>query len=115
MRYILYLVFFTAISLSTYSQTGKVEGKITDLKTGKTLSGVSVTVVGNSKGVATDIDGHFVLALPTSKPQIIRVSSIGYQTKEIENVEVAPNALSNLDVILETATKTEAEIVIRTK
>ncbi|HEV8083252.1 MAG TPA: TonB-dependent receptor [Chitinophagaceae bacterium] len=114
MRYILYLLFFTAISLSTYSQTGKVEGKITDSKTGKTLSGVSVTVVGNSKGVATDIDGHFILVLAASKPQIIRVSSVGYQTKEIENVEIAPNALSNLDIVLETATKTEVEIVIRT-
>lgn len=114
MRYILYLVFFTAISLSTFSQTGKVEGKITDSKTGKTLSGVSITVVGNSKGVATDLDGRFVLTLPAAKSQIIRVSSVGYQTKEIENVEVNADALINLDVVMETATKTEAEIVIRT-
>ena len=89
MRYILYLVFFTAISFSTYSQTGKVEGKITDSKTGKTINGVSVTVAGNSKGVATDRTGDFVLTLPAGKPQVIRVSSVGYQTKEIENVAVA--------------------------
>ncbi len=114
MRYLLYLVFFTSISLSTYSQTGKVEGKITDSKTGKTLSGVSVTLPGNSKGVASDLDGRFVLTLPASKPQVIRISSVGYQTKEIENVEVAANALINLDVVMESATKTEAEIVIKT-
>ncbi len=114
MRYLFYLVFFTAISLSTYSQTGKVEGKITDATTGKPLTGASVTVAGNSKGVASDLDGRFVLTLPAAKPQVIRVSSIGYQTKEIENVEVANNALTNLDVVMETATKTEAEIVIRT-
>ena len=114
MRYILYLFFLTAISLSTYAQTGKVEGKITDSKTGKLLSGVSVTVVGNSKGIATDQDGHFVLTLSASKPQVVRVSSVGYQTKEIENVEVSANALINLDVVMETATKTEQEIVIRT-
>ncbi len=113
MRYILYLVFFTAISLSTYSQSGKVEGKITDSKTGKTLSGVSVTVAGESKGVATDLDGRFVLTLAAGKPRIIRVSSVGYQTKEISNVEVASNALINLDVVMEPATKTEAEIVIK--
>ncbi len=114
MRYILYLVFFTAISFSTYSQTGKVEGKITDSKTGKTLSGVSVTVVGNSKGIATDQDGRFVLTLPAGKPQVVRVSSVGYQTKEIGDVLVNADALINLDVVMETAVKTEAEIVIRT-
>lgn len=114
MRYLFYLVFFTAISLSSYSQTGKVEGKITDATTGKPLTGASVTVAGNSKGVASDLDGRFVLTLPAAKPQIIRVSSVGYQTKEIENVEVANNTLTNLDVVMETATKTEAEIVIRT-
>ena len=114
MRYILYLVFFTATSLSTYSQTGKVEGKITDSKTGKALSGVSVTVVGNSKGVATDLDGRFVLTVPAAKPMVIRVSSVSYQTKEIENVEVNADALINLDVVMESAAKTEAEIVIRT-
>ncbi len=114
MRYILFLVFFTAISLSTYSQTGKVEGKITDSKTGKTLNGVSVIIVGNSKGVATDQDGRFVLTLPAGKSQVVRVSSVGYQTKEIENVEVSADALINLDVIMEAAVKSEAEIVIRT-
>ncbi|MEP6845483.1 MAG: carboxypeptidase-like regulatory domain-containing protein, partial [Panacibacter sp.] len=114
MRYILYLVFFTAISLSTYSQTGKVEGKITDSKTGRTLGGVSVIVVGNSKGIATDQDGRFVLTLPAAKAQVIRVSSVGYQTKEIENVAVDANGLINLDLVMETATKTEEEIVIRT-
>ncbi len=55
-----------------------------------------------------------MLTLPAVKPQVIRVSSVGYQTKEIENVAVAANALSNLDVVMETATKTEAEIVIKT-
>ncbi|MEP7253965.1 MAG: carboxypeptidase-like regulatory domain-containing protein, partial [Ginsengibacter sp.] len=114
MRYILYSFFLTAISLSTYAQTGKVEGKISDSKTGKLLSGVSVTVVGNSKGIATDQDGHFVLTLPAGKAQVVRVSSVGYQTKEIENVEVNANSLINLDVVMETATKTEQEIVIRT-
>ncbi|MEO8108735.1 MAG: TonB-dependent receptor [Ginsengibacter sp.] len=114
MRYLFYLVFFTAISLSTYSQTGKIEGKITDATTGKPLTGASVTVAGNSKGVASDLDGRFVLTLPAAKPQFIRVSSVGYQTKEIENIEVANNTLTNLDVVMETASKTEAEIVIRT-
>ncbi|MEO6636857.1 MAG: carboxypeptidase-like regulatory domain-containing protein, partial [Ginsengibacter sp.] len=114
MRYLIQIVFLTVISFSGFAQTGKVEGKISDAKTGRILSGVSVTVVGNNRGVATDMDGRFVITLPASKPNVVRVSSVGYQTKEIENVEVGPDGLINLDVVLETATKTEAEIVIRT-
>ena len=112
MRYIVQLFFLTIISFTAFSQTGKVEGKITDSKTGKALTGVSVTVSGNNKGVATDIDGRYVLTIQASKSLSITVSSVGYQTKEISNVEVAPNALINLDVVMESATKTEAEIVI---
>lgn len=114
MRFVIPLLILTIISLSTYSQAGKVEGKITDSKTGKALAGVSVTLAGNQQGTATDLDGRFVLTIPAAKSQIIRVSSVGYQTKEIENVEVAADALINLDIVLQEATKTEAEIVIRT-
>lgn len=114
MRYITYLLFCTFFSLTAFSQSGKVEGKITDSKTGKPLTGVSITVSGNNKGVATDLDGRFVITLAASKPHTIRVSSVGYQTKDVENVEVSANAIINLDVVLEAASKTEAEIVIKT-
>ncbi len=114
MRRIFYLIIITIFSSSSYAQTGKIEGKITDSKTGNPLSGISVIVAGETRGVATDVDGRFVLTVPASKPKLIRVSSIGYQTKEIENVEVSPNALINLDIVMETATKTEEEIIIRT-
>ena len=86
MRYLTYLLFFIFSTINVFSQTGKVEGKITDSKTGKPLTGASVTVAGNSKGIATDIDGMFVIAIPASKAQVIKVSSVGYQTKEIANV-----------------------------
>lgn len=114
MRYITYLLFFTFSTITAFSQTGKVEGKITDSKTGKPITGVSITVTGNNKGVATDLDGRFVITLDASKPHTIRVSSVGYQTKDVENIEVTPNAIINLDVVLEAASKTEAEIVIKT-
>ena len=115
MRYIIiYLLFFILSSLNAFTQTGKIEGKITDSKTGKPLTGVSITISGNSKGTATDLEGRFVLTLTASKPYTITISSVGYQTKEVENVEVASNALINVDVVLETATKTEAEIIVKT-
>ncbi len=114
MRQIFYAVFFMIFSLSAFSQIAKVEGKIVDSKTGTPLSGVSVTLVGETRGVATDIDGRYVLNVPAGKPTVIRITSIGYQTKEVESTEAKAGELLNLDVVLETAVKTEAEIVIRT-
>lgn len=114
MRYFIYSLLLIFCSFITYAQSGKIEGKITDSKTGKPLTGASIIISGNSKGVASDMDGHFVLSVPASKLLVIKVSSVGYQTKEIADVLVAPNALITVDVLLETATKTENEIVIRT-
>ena len=114
MRNIVSLFVFILIYSNTYSQTGKVEGRVIDVQTGKPLAGVSITSADTNKGVASDMDGKFILTLPASRPLIIRISSVGYKTKEVENVEVAPNELINLDFVIEPATKTEAEIVIKT-
>ncbi len=114
MRNIITLFLFTLISFEGFSQHGKIDGKITDSKTGQPLSGVSVLVIGNDKGVITDQDGHYNITIASATPKSIKISSVGYKTKLIENVEVAANTLINLDVILETAAKTEEEIIIKT-
>jgi len=114
MRYFISLFIITFFSINSFAQSGKVEGKITDFKTGQLLSGISVSIVGNDKGVITNQDGHFIITISSGTPQSIRISSVGYKTKVIENVQVAANEVINLDIVLETSIKTEEEIVIKT-
>ena len=114
MRYFISLFIITLFSINSFAQSGKVEGKITDSKTGQLLSGISVSIVGNDKGVITNQDGHFIITISSGTPQSIRISSVGYKTKVIENVQVAANEVINLDIVLETSIKTEEEIVIKT-
>ena len=114
MRNIITLLLFTLLSIKGFSQTGKVEGKITDSKSGLPLSGVSVSIPGNDKGVITDQDGHYTISIKSVGAQSIKISSVGYKTKLIENIEVAASQVINLDVVLETAAKTEEEIIIKT-
>src|SRR5665647_633444 len=114
MRYFISLFIITLFSINSFAQSGKVEGKITDFKTGQLLSGISVSIVGNDKGVITNQDGHFIITISSGTPQSIRISSVGYKTKVIENVQVAANEVINLDIVLETSIKTEEEIVIKT-
>jgi hypothetical protein len=110
---IITLLLFIVIPGIAFSQSGKVEGKVTDSKSGNTLTGVSVLVDGSKTGVATDIDGRFVLTLTPGKAYTVRLSSVGYKIKELNEVEVKANAVTNLEINLESAAKTETEIVIR--
>ncbi|MEO5783035.1 MAG: carboxypeptidase-like regulatory domain-containing protein, partial [Ginsengibacter sp.] len=109
-----FITFFLSSFLFSisFSQTGKIEGKITDSKSGNVLSGVSVTTTVSEKGAATNVDGGFVLTL-NAGTYTIRLTSVGYKTKEIEGVEVTTGAVVNVDVVLESAAKTETEVVVR--
>ncbi|MGI8583551.1 MAG: carboxypeptidase-like regulatory domain-containing protein [Chitinophagaceae bacterium] len=113
MRFIVTFLCSALLFFNTFSQTGKIEGKVTDSKTGTALSGVSVTTSVSVKGTATDVDGRFVITLNAGK-YTIRLTSVGYQIKEIEEVEITPGTVVNLDVLMESAAKTETEVVVKT-
>lgn len=59
-----------------------VSGTITDAKTGKSLVGVNILVVGTSTGSVTDIDGRYSLTVH-SLQDTLRISYIGYQTQRV--------------------------------
>lgn len=112
MRFFITFLFSSLLFSISFSQTGKIEGKVTDSKSGNILSGVSVTTTVSEKGAATNVDGGFVLTL-NAGTYTIRLTSVGYKIKEIEGVEVKAGTVVNLDVLLESAAKTETEVVVR--
>ncbi|MEP6594520.1 MAG: TonB-dependent receptor [Ginsengibacter sp.] len=112
MRSVITFLFFSVISIGAFSQAGKVEGKVSDSKSGNPLPGVSVLIDGSNSGVSTDIDGRFVLTLTPGKAHTLWLTSVGFKTKELTEVNVTPNNVTSLEILLETAAKTESEIVI---
>lgn len=65
------------IPVSAYAQNPRtVTGTVVD-ETGEPLIGASVRVVGESTGVATDIDGRYSLKVPASAKQLL-FSYVGY-------------------------------------
>ena len=113
MRFVLVLVTFITLSLGVFAQKGKLEGKITDSKSGNIITGVSIAVNESKTIVATNTDGSFILTLDGGKKYIITLSSVGYSTKELADVEVTANEVTHLDIVLETASKTENAVVVR--
>ena len=66
-------------SLSAFAQI-TVTGTVTD-KTGEPLIGASVLVVGTQNGIATDLDGNFILK-DVAEGAIIRASYVTYKEQE---------------------------------
>lgn len=112
MKLFLFILGTLFFSFTSNAQTGQVEGKITDSKSGNKLSAVSVEVDG-VKSITSNTDGRFVLTLTSGKKYTIKLSSVGYQTKVIDDVEVLPNQTTTLDIVLDQASKTEQGVVIR--
>ena len=77
---------------------GDIRGVITDAATSKPLAGANVFIVGTSLGSATDLEGVFrIMRVPPGR-YTLRVSYIGYQTKDTE-VQIETKAVE-LDVAL---------------
>lgn len=110
---ILALTLSLFISILAFSQTAKLEAKVTDSKSGSPVVGVSVTIDGNKSVAVTDIEGRFIITLATGKKHIIKLTSVGYKTKELAEVEAVANQVTYLDITMETAAKEEAEVVVK--
>jgi Outer membrane receptor proteins, mostly Fe transport len=94
---------FVIIGTAVFAQTGKISGKVSDKKTGETLIGVTVKIKNTPKGMATDVDGKYSLTgLATGKYTLI-FQYVGYNGKEISDVEVTSGKNTIFDIILDEA------------
>ena len=90
--------------LCAFAQTITVRGVVKD-PNGETLIGVSVTQVGASNGVITDMSGMY--EIKTSANSKLNFSYLGYQKQE-----VAVNGKTKIDVTLKDEDKSLSEVVV---
>ncbi|WP_026260353.1 SusC/RagA family TonB-linked outer membrane protein [Segetibacter koreensis] len=105
MQYILILLFLLFSASSTWSQTMRVSGKVTD-ETGAGLGGVTVQVKGGTGGTSTDAKGNFSLSVPSGSSTLV-TSFVGYLTQEIP-----VNNKSHINVTLTPANTALGEVVV---
>lgn len=91
-----------AASTTVYAQSsGKLMGTITNSKTGETITGVTVRILGTSRGGSSDVSGKYSIpALPAGK-YTVEYIYVGYSTKQVTEVEIKANDLTNLDIVLD--------------
>lgn len=110
----LFLIIILIFSFtSLFAQKGRIDGKITDSKTGSPLAGVSILVKETNKGIASNLDGSYAITVETGKKYTLIISSANYQSKEITEVELGANGIAHFDITLDVKTKTGEEVVVR--
>lgn len=112
MRLLTLLVVLFTLSFTASAQKGKIEGKITDTKTGLPLTGVSVIVKNTNQGVATDVEGRYVINADAGSKTTLVFSYNGV-TKEVEDIEVTSGKVTVQDVAMEVKAKTSDAIVVK--
>ena len=78
------------------------------------VAGATISIEGITNPVIADVEGRFSIQLQPGKKYILTISSIGYGTKTITDVEVGSNLDNNIDIVLEPEAKTGEAVVVRT-
>lgn len=92
-------------SLSVNQASRTVKGKVID-KDGEPLIGVSVSIVGTSLGVITDIDGFYSISIPESTAQI-KFSYLGFK----DQIITAGNR-NEINITMEDDNQVLSEVVV---
>ncbi len=106
---ILLLCLCLPLSVLLFSQSARLSGKIINSKN-EPVAGATISVPGIERSFAADIEGRFSITLDASKKHSITVSSAGYGTKIVEDIELKTKEENSIVVTLETSTLEEVVI-----
>ena len=112
MRIFTLLLTFLSISIYSFAQSGKIEGKVTDAKSGLPLTGVSIIIKGSTKGTSSDIAGRYIISIGTPGKTTLIYSYNGV-TQEVADIEITAGKITVQDLALTQREKTEEAVVVR--
>lgn len=104
---------FLLCIFSVYGQeSGILNGKITDKKTGEVLPGVNVILKGTYYGAATDVHGNFKINNINPGTYNLEISFIGYKSVQFTGTKIEAGKTKNMDIKLEESVLTLNQDVI---
>jgi outer membrane receptor protein involved in Fe transport len=75
------LLLWSAIA---FAQTSKITGTVTDPETNEPIPGATIVIKGKLTGTISDAQGNFELTTGVKPPFILSISSIGYESQEVQ-------------------------------
>jgi len=108
------LVFSVALaSISLAGTTGKIDGTVTDARTGEKLPSANVIVEGTNLGATTNVDGYYVILNVLPGTYRVKASMVGYAPQTIVDVRVNIDQTTTVNfALLETSVTTEEIVVV---
>lgn len=79
---------------------GRILGQVTDRDSGEPLAGAQVELLRYDRGTLANEEGRFIIVAVPPGEHAIRVTMIGYQTQELEGVQVRADRATQVDVEL---------------
>ncbi len=108
-----FLFFLFLVPFLLFAGTsGKLKGKVTDLKTGEPLVGANIAVLGTSLGDATNASGEYSITNLSAGTYTIKCSYISYKSVTVREFRIFADLTSELNFQLPTANLQTAEIEI---
>jgi outer membrane receptor protein involved in Fe transport len=111
-KYTNLIILFISLSSAAIAQEGTLRGTIKDAKTKEDIIGATILVQGINKGAATDINGFFSLAKLPVGSYSLKISYVGYDSKIYEGVKVENGQVTDLNLEIQEATSTLAEVKV---
>jgi outer membrane receptor protein involved in Fe transport len=109
LRLLLSVLFVSIISIAQ-AQTIKLTGKILNDKN-EPLAGVTVKIAGGG-GATSDVEGRFSLNLTPGKKYEIEFTAVGYNTKQVSEVEVINGQVNELNIMMEVKATTGENVTV---
>jgi Outer membrane protein beta-barrel family/CarboxypepD_reg-like domain/TonB-dependent Receptor Plug Domain len=111
LRRVILLLIIQAVSYTLFSQGVKLSGRVKNQKN-EPLSGATILISGRTNIMVADIEGRFELKLEPGKKFSITVSNAGYNTKQIDEIEVKTGDENSIEIILEIKDRNTIEDVV---
>ncbi len=106
-----FLVFF--FPLFAHSQTGIIQGQVSNSINNEPVMFANILVVGTDKGTTTDIDGKYRIEGLEPKLYDIRITYVGFTEQTIYEIQVSNSRPTTIDVKLEEVTENLEEVVVK--
>jgi hypothetical protein len=113
LRPIILSAIFLLLAMISYSQKkpAMVSGKVVD-ENEKPLPGVSVTILGQARGISTNDSGFFKLKVPAERAFAIVFSYTGFKTEQ-RNFLLIEDEEETISIRMEKGSTTLPEVIIR--
>lgn len=98
--------------LQAQNEKASLSGTVKDARSGETLIGANVSLVGTYLGSATDIDGNYVINGIKPQDYTIKVQFIGFETKLFTGIQFEAGENKELNIALKEQSESLNEVTV---